>query len=71
VCYLRGAQYEEPVVIVGFGPHGQALATLLCQPLASLPSEKDRAYIAFDLDPTRVQVGEAGVSLARMRSCAV
>jgi hypothetical protein len=50
------AQFEEPVVIIGFGPHGQALATLLAQPLASLPAAQDRSYLGFDLDPLRVQV---------------
>eukprot|EP00199_Chlamydomonas_sp_CCMP681_P001509 CAMPEP_0119110844 /NCGR_PEP_ID=MMETSP1180-20130426/32455_1 /TAXON_ID=3052 ORGANISM="Chlamydomonas cf sp, Strain CCMP681" /NCGR_SAMPLE_ID=MMETSP1180 /ASSEMBLY_ACC=CAM_ASM_000741 /LENGTH=840 /DNA_ID=CAMNT_0007097455 /DNA_START=229 /DNA_END=2751 /DNA_ORIENTATION=+ len=53
----RGAQ--EPIVICGFGPHGQMLAALLDQPLSSLPDPYSRSYIAFDLNPARVQAAQA------------
>lgn len=43
-------------MILGFGANGQMLATLLESPLSSLPDD-GRAYVAFDLDPARVQVG--------------
>src|SRR4051812_22258810 len=75
--YMRAGavvQAEEPVVICGFGPHGQMLAALLDRPLASLPDPRARAYIAFDLDPTRVQVRaeracSAAASIDRMAAC--
>ncbi len=63
VCGVCVPQVEDPVLIVGFGPHGQMLAALLDQPLASLPDPSLR-YIAFDLDPSRVQVRGAEVSSA-------
>lgn len=43
------------MAICGFGSHGQMLAAILDSQLESLP-EAERQYIAFDLDPVRVQV---------------
>uniref|UniRef100_A0A7S3VLF9 RCK N-terminal domain-containing protein n=1 Tax=Dunaliella tertiolecta TaxID=3047 RepID=A0A7S3VLF9_DUNTE len=50
---------EQPVAICGFGSHGQMLAALLDSPLESLPDTAVRQYIAFDLDPVRVQAARA------------
>ncbi|GFH14216.1 RCK N-terminal domain-containing protein [Haematococcus lacustris] len=50
---------HSPVVICGFGPHGQMLAALLDSPMASLKDDAVRNYVAFDLDPIRVQVARA------------
>lgn len=43
-------QVADPLVILGFGPQGQMVANMLSSPLAG-PS---RPYIAFDLEPSRV-----------------
>lgn len=43
-------------MLCGFGAESQMLAALLEAPLASLPEPSERAYVAFDLDPARVQV---------------
>lgn len=40
----------DPIVILGFGPQGQMVANMLSSPLAG----SSRPYIAFDLEPSRV-----------------
>ncbi|KAF8410661.1 hypothetical protein HHK36_003193 [Tetracentron sinense] len=55
---------SEPVVILGFEQMGQVLANLLSTPLAS-GGDGDHVgwpYVAFDLDPAVVKVGEMGRS---------
>jgi hypothetical protein len=60
---LHILQIDEPIVICGFGAHGQMLAALLDAPLESLPDVAAHQYIAFDLDPGRVQVcGRMGLA---------
>jgi hypothetical protein len=60
---------DDPVVVlVGFGPHGQMLASLLETPLSSLPDSRGKAYVAFDLDPARVQVSSIGLDAEPMQS---
>jgi hypothetical protein len=53
VCHtlLFITQVDDPVVILGFGPQGQMVANMLSSPLAAAGHQ---AYIAFDLEPSRV-----------------
>jgi voltage-gated potassium channel Kch len=46
---------DDPVVILGFGPQGQMLANMIQSPLAAPSGANKLAYIAFDLNPARVQ----------------
>mmetsp|Transcript_27448 Transcript_27448/g.69813 ORF Transcript_27448/g.69813 Transcript_27448/m.69813 type:complete len:942 (-) Transcript_27448:1022-3847(-) len=52
-------ELKDHVVICGFGPQGQMLAALLDAPMASVPETTSRKYIAFDLDPARVQAARS------------
>ena len=44
---------KNPIVISGFGPHGQMMANIFENPMVM----NQPSYVVFDLDPTRVQMG--------------